>query len=323
MQDSAVSVIPCPTLGKPRQSRRKRILVKWLIAVSLVLVVLNPNLKRAVLQVKHTLHPDTLIQPHFSGIERVNAQIDRWIAADRGRHSEARLVARFVVRQIAYVTDYENWGNLEYWPTAQEAWQKGQEDCDGRAVLATSLLRSRGYHSARLIVGLDHMWIKVDENEKDPVKPPHYVALLNPNPNFSLDLPDHPDSHDLWCLVQAFLHPTALRETSTQFVADIPLVRKVILVVAALLLCSYPSRRLIGPLIGIALGLLSVWVLADWDPDRGDWLRAGLSAGLFLAASAIALLWERFPRCWTTARHPITPTETCGWCSTHSRAPQN
>jgi hypothetical protein len=270
--------------------------LKILVFVLFGFVVLNPNLKRALLQVSHTLNPEALIQPDFPGMAEINARIDRMIEADLDGNSEARLVARFVRKQIHYVSDYRNWGNIEYWPTAQEVWERGQEDCDGRAILATSILRSRGYNSARLVVGLDHMWIKVDENEKAPAEPAQLVALLNPNPNFSLPLEERTGAGDFLLLAKAFLHPTAFRETSTNLVAEIPAPRKAILITGLLLLCSYPARRRRALLLVICLGLVSAAILAHWRPDQEQSLR-GMIGGLLLSFAIVGALtmngWAR------------------------------
>src|SRR5689334_10330589 len=185
MSDETAPINPSST---PSRIPVRRWVLKTVLFILLTAVVLNPNLKRAVLQVQHATHPESLIQTTFPGLESVNVQIDRMLQSPTNRFSEPRLVARFVLRKIKYVTDYENWSNVEYWPTAEEVWHKRQEDCDGRAVLATSILRARGFRSARMVVSLDHMWIRVDENEKDPSKPAHYIALLSPNAGFSLDL---------------------------------------------------------------------------------------------------------------------------------------
>jgi len=269
---------------------------KGLFFLGLTVLVLNPNLKRAVLQVNHILAPEALIQTNLAALPAINAQIDRLISADQSRHSEARLVAKFVLKKITYVSDYENWGNLDYWPTAEEVWAKRQEDCDGRAIFATSLLRARGFHSARLVVGLDHMWLRVNENEKDPTKPAHFVALLSPNPNFSLDLEDRARAGDFWRLAKAFLHPTALRETSTALFADIPTLRKAFLISAFLLLCAYPWTSGKGLLMVLALGLGAVNLLADWQPGaHGHWWQVTFGCILLVLAAGSALLLHRLP----------------------------
>jgi predicted transglutaminase-like cysteine proteinase len=279
----------------------KRWVLKGLVFAALTLIVLNPNLKRAWLQIQHTLHPEGLIQTRFPSLPVVNEQLDRFVAADHARRSEARLVARFVLQNIKYVTDYANWGNLEYWPTPQEVWDKRQEDCDGRAILTARLLRARGFSSAHLVVGLDHMWICVDENEKAPATPPHYIALLNPDPNFSLDLGDEAQPGDLARILRALLHPTALKETGTHLFADIPALRKAILIVALVFLCLHPHRPSTVLLALSALGLAAVALLMHWQPENGPSLQASLGGLLLFLSVAGAMvahqvLWRMTPR---------------------------
>src|SRR5689334_12186510 len=117
-----MSEVDSDSANAPRQPRLrlKRLLLKAIVFAGITLLVLNPNLKRAWLQIGHTLQPENLIQTDFAALPQINRQIDRIVAADRMRHSEVRLVAKFVLRQIHYVSDYENWGNLDYWPTAAE-----------------------------------------------------------------------------------------------------------------------------------------------------------------------------------------------------------
>jgi hypothetical protein len=251
--------------------------------------VLNPNPKRAVLQVSHTLNPEALIQTDFPGMNGINERVDRMLATDREGDSEARIVARFVRKNIRYVSDYENWGNIEYWPTAQETWERGQEDCDGRAILATSILRSRGYSSARLVVGLDHMWIKVDENEKAPAEPSQLIALLNPNPDFSLPLQEKPGANDFLLLARALLQPTAFRETSTNLLSEIPAPRKAILITALLLLCMHPVRHRAALLLVLLGGLVAAALLDGWNPGNGQQLK-GILGGLMLCLSIFGAL---------------------------------
>jgi hypothetical protein len=289
---------PPQALVTPASARTvpiKAWLLKASIFCAITVVVLNPNLKRAFLQVEHLVAPEALIQTNFVALPYITAQLDRFVASDHGRHSEARLVARFVLKKIRYVSDYENWGNLDYWPTPAETWAKGQEDCDGRAILAASLLRARGFHSAALVVGLDHMWITVDENEKDPSKPPHLVALLSPNPDFSLELHKRSRMGDLLSLAEAFLHPKAFRDTSTHLFADIPALRKVLLIMALLALCYYPGKPRAGFLLVMAIGLLAANFLVRWEPDQSSpWI--GLTGVALLGIALAATLLFRKPR---------------------------
>src|SRR5687768_7239989 len=100
---------PRPLQAAPTRRRLKRWLLKTLAFAALTLLVLNPNLKRAYLQVRHTLHPESLLLTKFPALAEINQQIDRLVTANKGQRSEARLIAKFVVKNINYVSDYDNW----------------------------------------------------------------------------------------------------------------------------------------------------------------------------------------------------------------------
>jgi hypothetical protein len=293
MEPASIMNIETKAPGQEPASPSVGMRTRWLLRlcgfVLFTAVVLNPNLKRAAFQVGSVLAPEALIQTNFTALPAIQAELDRIISADQGRHSEARLVAKFVVRKISYLSDYENWNNIEFWPSAEEVWARRQEDCDGRAILATSILRARGYQSARLVVGLDHMWIRVDENEKDPARGPRLIALLSPNPHFNIELENEVRPRDWLRLAKAFLHPTALRETSTHLFAEIPVWRKTLLITALVLLCHYPCRSRTGLLMAIAFGLAAAWLLADWHPEHNQTAR-GIAGGLFLLL-AVSSAW--------------------------------
>lgn len=258
-----------PTLRK--KLFRPAVLFRWMIKgvffASLVVVVLNPDLKRALVQIDHTLHPERLIQTNFPGLDSINRAIDRMMVKKGG--SEPKQVERFVLRNVRYVNDYENWNNIEYWPTAEQVWERRQEDCDGRAVLAVSILRSRGFESAKLVVGLQHMWIQVDENEKDPLLEPKIIGLLNPAKRRQFELDGSPDSTHYFGIVRALLQPTALRDTSMGLLMDIPSARKTILMLSLLILCYHPARDLKRLLAILLVGLVAANLLAQADPLEG------------------------------------------------------
>lgn len=75
--------------------------------------------------------------------------------------SEADLlttVEAVVYDHIPYAFDWETWGVMDYVPTVGEALAAGREDCDGRAVVAASLLRRLGY-DAWVVSDLKHAWV--------------------------------------------------------------------------------------------------------------------------------------------------------------------
>lgn len=266
---------------------------KALLFFAITLVVLNPNLPIALQQVQHTLRPESLIQPDFAGISDINRELDALLNAST-EPDEPKAVAKYVLKKIRYVSDYENWSNIEYWPTAAQVWSKRQEDCDGRAILAASILRSRGYSSARLVVGLKHMWIQVDQNEKLPSASPKMISLLGPERDVQLELKGNPKADHYLRLAKSFLQPTALRETSADLIGEIPPVRKAILIFVLLLLCYHPCKCPRGVVPVLVTGLASADLLSDWSVTKTSDLE--LIAGISLLAAGVLGAWlmERF-----------------------------
>ena len=247
------------------------------------MLILNPNLQRGAEQIRHVFDPEALIQTNFAGWEGLNAQFERMLARGGEAMSEARLAEKFIYKNIRYATDYETWGNLEYWPRAEEVWALRREDCDGRAILAVSLLRGRGYQSARLMVGLDHMWAQVDENEQDGSLPPNFIALLGPGKDFSLAMSDKPRSEHFLALAKAFFQPEAFRKTTAQLIADIPPLRKALLITIFLALCFHPCSHRTALLGVLMAGLIPAAILANLPPGDAD-------GGRFLAAMVLLSL---------------------------------
>lgn len=75
-----------------------------------------------------------------------------------------KVVEKFVYEKIPYAWDWETWGVVDYIPRVEEVLAAGQEDCDGRAVVAASLLRNLGYQ-AELVTDITHVWVKTDRGE--------------------------------------------------------------------------------------------------------------------------------------------------------------
>ncbi len=63
-----------------------------------------------------------------------------------------------VYAQVPYAFDWETWGVMDYVPTVDEVFAQGREDCDGRAIVAASLLRRLG-HDAWVVSDLKHVWV--------------------------------------------------------------------------------------------------------------------------------------------------------------------
>lgn len=139
----------------------------WKLALLAVVVLfaLYPNPVLFVRQISHYLNMESLIQPDLPAMPEINRDIDHLIATNTPVLTEFKAVERFVYRRVPYQYDWHGWWNLDYWPTAAEVWERKREDCDGRAVLAVSILRARGHADARLVANLQHVWVAVGTNE--------------------------------------------------------------------------------------------------------------------------------------------------------------
>jgi hypothetical protein len=153
-----------------------RLAVKGLLLFLIVLFVLFPHPGLLYKQIQHLRNVESLIQPDLPEIAEINRELDDQLGDGSSRAEEFKAVERYVYRNIAYKFDWFNWGNLDYWPTAKEVLERKTEDCDGRAILAASILRARGFKTARVVGNLDHVWVAVDNVElMGPQKDKNYA----------------------------------------------------------------------------------------------------------------------------------------------------
>ncbi len=81
-------------------------------------------------------------------------------------------IQEMVFQKVRYAWDWDTWGSADYIPTVSEMFAtaaddpRGElhEDCDGRAVIAASLIRRMGYE-ADLVTDLRHVWVKTPQGE--------------------------------------------------------------------------------------------------------------------------------------------------------------
>jgi hypothetical protein len=135
--------------------------VKSGILVVVVVLTLFPRLDRLPRTLARHRNPNVLIQPDSAALTPLITefdQIDNPAWTDSQRLAE---VERFVYRRIPYEWDWNLWGNADYFPTLEEAITAGREDCDGRAVIAASMLQHYGFE-ARLASDLKHVWVVTD-----------------------------------------------------------------------------------------------------------------------------------------------------------------
>jgi len=140
-----------------------RVPVKWIVFGLTVLAVCFPSPHRLLTHVRHWRDPNALIEPDAPAIQPFVEEL-RPRLVDGPPREVLRQVERYVCDKIEYAWDWDTWGTADYLPTVTEVIEAGKEDCDGRAVLAASLLRRFGF-DAQLVTDFAHMWVKTDFGE--------------------------------------------------------------------------------------------------------------------------------------------------------------
>ncbi|MEW6304167.1 MAG: hypothetical protein AB1705_11890 [Verrucomicrobiota bacterium] len=232
-------------------SRLAQLRLGWRAAIkvalfALVLVaVLYPHPIFLAKQIGNLRNLEGLIQPDLPEMAQINQEIDKSLPDDCSPRQEYKAVERYVYQRIKYQYDWYNWGNLDYWPTAQEVWQRQKEDCDGRAVMAVSILRSRGFETAKLVGNLNHIWVAVDNEEL--MGPQEDKNFKREGGKTKLSLPSRKTLLDSLAMVSKF-----------------PVVRSLVIFFAALVLCYHPGNRW-GRFFGLStIGLAGFLLLLDW-----------------------------------------------------------
>ena len=173
-----------------------RVPVKAGGVVLLAVMVCFPHLPRLARHLVRVSNLQAMIEPHAPDLaqwdgplrERLEKTARVAAAKDTGPPFEAaadwgellqRLpprqvqaeVERFVYERVSYAWDWELWWNADYLPTVAEIFARAaagdgvlREDCDGRAVMAASLMRRLGYESS-LVTDLRHVWVVTPQGE--------------------------------------------------------------------------------------------------------------------------------------------------------------
>lgn len=144
---------------------RKRPMLRVILVFMITLFALNPSPVHFAEQVVRERDPRVLVQPNNGLITGISSRANPSSLGLDGFEA-------FIYQLLPYRYDYFIWLTADYWPTAEEAISMGFEDCDGRAIVACSILRSLGYE-AYVLIGLDHAWVEVmiDGNPKQILWP--------------------------------------------------------------------------------------------------------------------------------------------------------
>lgn len=280
------------------QRTLKRAGLKLALLAAVVLFALYPNPVLLVRQVHHLLNMEQLIQPDLPAMPEINREIDRLIETNTPALTEFKAVERYVYRRIPYQYDWHGWANLDYWPTAAEVWERKREDCDGRAVLAASILRARGHAEARLVANLQHVWVAVGTNE-----------LMGPmaDRNFRREGGRMVDGKLVGAKTVITLPALKTLLDSLAMTCKFPAWRVVLMLVTLLALLFHPATDTGRFATLCAVMLAGYAVFLDWCVRRLDKDTAGFDWNFPVAA---ALILGSLVFAWRTAKPTAAPATT-------------
>lgn len=173
--------------------------LKWALFLLVVFVVCFPNPSQFIRHVRHVSDYDAMIDAGHPLMETWEGELRASLAEsykesmrhrgkavdidalngaefDIGRHFQPLQVQtnveRFIYERVPYAWDWDQWGSADYMPTVAEMYDQSltdaegklREDCDGRAVLAASLLTRLGY-DAKIVTDLRHVWVTTPAGE--------------------------------------------------------------------------------------------------------------------------------------------------------------
>ena len=141
-----------------------RLPLKWAIFGCTMLAVCFPYPNLALRHLQHWRNPNALIEPQAPALQPWVEELRPALPADLPSREALKRVERFVYEHVPYEWDWNTWGLSDYLPTVTEAIEMGKEDCDGRAVVAASLLQNFGF-KVQIVTDFAHVWVKTDKGE--------------------------------------------------------------------------------------------------------------------------------------------------------------
>ncbi|HKQ47110.1 MAG TPA: hypothetical protein VJZ71_03450 [Phycisphaerae bacterium] len=295
----------------PNVARPPGTVLRWYVRMPLksaafalvTFFVLFPYPRQFARHVEHLRNMQTLVEPDAPQLDRLQTLLDerlRPIAATQPALLQSpplvqRHVERFVLEQVHYEWDWNLWGSADYMPTVAEVFEKAdeaggelREDCDGRAIIAASLMKRLGY-DATLVTDLRHVWVSTPQGEW--MGPGRDKTLIATPEGTRVD----------WGTVVSNI-PVSL----SYGIGVFPFWREVIILVTAfgLSLHRRMSRRaaaiglilLIQGLLYMRLGYLAPYAVSREVSSWPAWV------GLVHVAAGFAILWRASSR----ARHLVT-----------------
>lgn len=143
---------------------RWRIPAKILVLMLTVFFVCFPRPDRFVTHVRRWMNPNQLVDPQSPALAPLADDVRDKLPPDVLPADALKIVEKYVLQRVPYEWDWNNWGNADFIPTVEETLDRGKEDCDGRAVVAASLLSRIGY-PAQLVTDFSHVWVTTEDGD--------------------------------------------------------------------------------------------------------------------------------------------------------------
>jgi hypothetical protein len=138
--------------------------IKWAIFGIVYVIVCFPYPRLVFRHLQHWNNPNALIEPDAPALQPLASELRSQMPVDLPPPLVLKYVEAFVYEHVLYDWDWNTWGMADYLPTVAEVIRMGHEDCDGRAVIAASLLKNLGY-DARIVTDFAHVWVWTPQGE--------------------------------------------------------------------------------------------------------------------------------------------------------------
>ena len=231
--------------------------VRWPLKAGFLLVVvaltLYPKVWLIPAWVQRLANLNSVLDPQHPGLASFQEDVTAAVGGSASLVDAAEPVEHVVCRRIPYAYDWETWGVMDYLPTVDEVLAAGREDCDGRAVIAASLLRRMGFE-AWLVTDLKHTWVVArDDRGAEPVE----IELMSPGAGERTLTGDETGTRTMLNLATI----RNLARSLTFGVAVFPLVRELIIFAALCAILVHPWSPLWRRIAGCGVLLLALATL--------------------------------------------------------------
>jgi len=251
-----------------------RLPIKWAILGLTVFLVSFPYPNLFLRHLRHWSNPNALIEPAAPALQPWVEELRPELPADLPPREALRRVERFVYDKVPYEWDWNTWGLSDYLPTVDEVIEMGKEDCDGRAVVAASLLQNFGF-KAQIVTDFAHVWVKTDKGET--MGPGRRTAVVATDRGLQIQ----------WSAL------VELPRGSMYGLAVFPLIRELIVVIVGWWLMLRGDRGIIRSLAALALLCGGLLILREGGRDYFHPIRWMQILGAVTIAAATLLLLFR------------------------------